>query len=214
MTTTFKTSMGLVTALAMAIAFGTLPTATVAADPVSPALLDTYLKGTFKKLPEGWTWDTRVAQDETQRICSETRNKPSKDDAAKILARETATVQYPADGKFIGSWKDGEKISQNGRGGQFSDEPGTVSGGNCYACHQMAPKELSYGTIGPSLLNYGKSKGFAAAEVKAAYAKIYNAQSAVACSNMPRFGYHKVLTEQQMKDVVAYLFDPESPVNK
>lgn len=31
---------------------------------------------------------------------------------------------------------------------------------------------------------------------------------------MPRFGFHKVLTEQQMKDVVAYLFDPESPVNK
>lgn len=210
---TFKTSIALAFAAQLA-AFVALPVAANAADKVDPAVLEAYLKGTFKKLPEGWTWETRVKQDETQRICSETRNNPSKEETAKILARETATVQYPADGKVIGNWKDGEKIAQNGRGGQFSDEAGTVSGGNCYACHQMALKELSYGTIGPSLLNYGKVKGFAEAEAKAAYAKVYNAQSAVACSNMPRFGYHKVLTEQQMKDVTAYLFDPESPVNK
>ena len=36
----------------------------------------------------------------------------------------------------------------------------------------------------------------------------------VACSNMPRFGANKVLTEKQIKDLVAFLFDPESPVNK
>jgi sulfur-oxidizing protein SoxX len=35
-----------------------------------------------------------------------------------------------------------------------------------------------------------------------------------ACSNMPRFGVNKVLSEQQIKDIVAFLFDPESPVNK
>ena len=34
------------------------------------------------------------------------------------------------------------------------------------------------------------------------------------CSSMPRFGLTKALSEQQIKDVVAYLFDPESPVNK
>lgn len=181
---------------------------------LDPAVLEAYIKATFKKLPEGWTWETRVQQDETQRICSETRNAPSREDAAKILARERATVVYPADGKVVGNWKEGEKIAQNGRGGQFSDEPGTVSGGNCYACHQMALKELSYGTLGPSLLQYGKLKGFGEAEAMAAYAKVYNAQSAQACSNMPRFGHHKVLTEQQLKDVVGYLFDPESPVNK
>jgi sulfur-oxidizing protein SoxX len=31
---------------------------------------------------------------------------------------------------------------------------------------------------------------------------------------MPRFGTNHVLTEQQIKDIVALLFDPESPVNK
>ena len=78
----------------------------------------------------------------------------------------------------------------------------------------MAPKELSYGTLGPSLQNYGKDRKFDPAEARNAYAKIYNAQGVFPCSQMPRFGLHKFLSEQQMKDAVAYLFDPESPVNK
>ena len=31
---------------------------------------------------------------------------------------------------------------------------------------------------------------------------------------MPRFGHSGILTEAQIKDVVALLMDPESPVNK
>jgi sulfur-oxidizing protein SoxX len=31
---------------------------------------------------------------------------------------------------------------------------------------------------------------------------------------MPRFGHKGILTEQQVKDVVALLMDPASPVNK
>jgi sulfur-oxidizing protein SoxX len=31
---------------------------------------------------------------------------------------------------------------------------------------------------------------------------------------MPRFGHNKILTETQIKDLVALLMDPESPVNK
>ncbi len=115
---------------------------------------------------------------------------------------------------MLGDWKAGERVAQTGVGGQFSDAPGTVAGGNCYACHQMAKAELSYGTLGPSLLEYGKIRKFDAAESKQAYAKIFNAQSVQPCSNMPRFGYHKFLTEQQMKDVTAYLMSPDSPVNK
>jgi sulfur-oxidizing protein SoxX len=43
---------------------------------------------------------------------------------------------------------------------------------------------------------------------------VFNAQAVMPCSQMPRFGYHKFLTEKQMKDVVAYIFSPDSPVNK
>jgi sulfur-oxidizing protein SoxX len=78
----------------------------------------------------------------------------------------------------------------------------------------MAKSELSFGTLGPSLSEYGKLRNFSAEAARDTFAKIYNPQATVACSNMPRFGAHAFLTEQQIKDVVAYLFDPDSPVNK
>ena len=114
---------------------------------------------------------------------------------------------------MLGDWKAGEAVAQIGTGGQFSDKADGPRGGNCYACHQMAPKELSYGTLGPSLAGYGKIRKYAAVDAKAAFGKIFNAQSVLPCSNMPRFGAHKFLSEQQIKDVTAYLFDRESPVN-
>jgi len=106
-------------------------------------------------------------------------------------------------------------LAQSGYGMRFSDYPATrANGGNCYACHQLESKELSFGTIGPSLTNYGKDRKYDAAEIKRAYTKIYDSQAELACSNMPRFGANGFLTEQQIKDIVALLFDPESPVNK
>ena len=186
----------------------------LAADKVSikPADVDAAVKSMFKSAPADW--QSRVEQDETQRICSDTRNNPAAADLEKIQAREQATISYPADGKVVGDWKKGEKVAQTGSGGQFSDDPAAEKGGNCYACHQMARSELSYGTLGPSLAGYGKSRNFAEADAKVAYAKIFNAQSVQPCSMMPRFGYHKFLTVDQMKDVTAYLMSPDSPVNK
>ena len=49
---------------------------------------------------------------------------------------------------------------------------------------------------------------------KYAYGKIFNSEAYSACTNMPRFGHKGILTEAQIKDVVALLVDPESPVNK
>ena len=193
------------------VSFATMASAQQAAK-VDPAVVDAIIKGTFKSAPEAW--QSRVVQDETQRVCSQYRNDLPGAEFDKVQKREQATVVFPADGQVLGDWKNGEKVAQTGVGGQFSDGPDTVAGGNCYACHQMKKAELSYGTLGPSLLEYGRIRKFAAADAKQAYAKIYNAQSVQPCSNMPRFGFHKFLTEQQMKDVTAYLFDPESPVNK
>jgi sulfur-oxidizing protein SoxX len=159
-------------------------------------------------------WAERVKQDETQALCSKYRNELPAADAKKVLAREAANVKLPADGKLLGDWKAGEKIAQSGFGGRFNDRPNTVNGGNCYACHQLSKTELSYGTLGPSLLEYGKIRKYAAADAKATFARIYNPQSVQPCSNMPRFGHNGVLSEQQIKDLVALLFDPQSPVNK
>jgi sulfur-oxidizing protein SoxX len=196
----------------LVLALATLPAAAQQAAKLDPAMVERYVKSAFPKVPEGW--QSRVEQDETQRVCTAHNNQPPATEAEKILAREKASVVFPADGKVIGNWKEGQKVARNGRGGQFSDAPGTVSGGNCYGCHQLSPEEVSFGTLGPSLRNYGKLRDFTAEAAKETYAKVFNSNAVLACSNMPRFGYHKVLTEKQIKDVVAYLFDPESPVNK
>jgi L-cysteine S-thiosulfotransferase len=177
-----------------------------------PALVARAVQRLWSKAsPE---WAAQMVQDETQKICSATRNEPSDADFKAILAREKVNVILPADGNVMGDWKKGEQVAQRGTGGQFSDTPGTYQGGNCYACHQMAKSELSYGTLGPSLLNYGKDRKFAAEDAKMTYAKIYNAQSVLPCSQMPRFGHAQFLTEEQIKDAVAFLFDKDSPVNK
>ena len=52
----------------------------------------------------------------------------------------------------------------------------------------------------PSLLEYGKTRNFNAADAKAAYEKIYDSQASFPCSNMPRFGTNKVLTIEQIQD--------------
>ena len=89
-----------------------------------------------------------------------------------------------------------------------------VAGGSCYNCHQLAPQESSYGTLGPSLRGFGKLRGNTPEIQKYAYGRIYNAKAYKLCSQMPRLGHSGTLSEQQIKDLVAYLVDPESPVNK
>lgn len=182
------------------------------AQTVDAKQIDDTVAAMFAKVsPE---WKARTVLDETQRICTEKRNAVSNAEANLIQERELKSVVMPADGKFLGDWKKGFDVANSGRGWQFSDPAGTVAGGNCYACHQMDPKELSFGTLGPSLMAYGRERKSDPEAMKMAWTKIYNSQAVVACSNMPRFGSLKVLNEQQIKDVMAYLFDPESPVNK
>jgi L-cysteine S-thiosulfotransferase len=198
-------------ALAAALAAFFVSPALAQQSKIDPALLEKYTKAMWPKLPEGW--DKRIAYDETIKTCSEYRNQVPDAEFEKIKKREAATVKFPADGNVMGDWKAGMKWANNGRGGTFRDKP-MNNGANCYACHQMDLKEVSYGTIGPSLHLYGKTRKFAPEEAKAAYAKIYNSMATMPCSNMPRFGYHAFLTEQQMKDLTALLFDPASPVNQ
>jgi sulfur-oxidizing protein SoxX len=157
----------------------------------------------------------RLDQDETQKACTTYAGKvPGKDVTDRIEKVNFESIKWPADGKYLGNWQNGEKIAQEGRGKQFSDDPAGPVGGNCYACHQVAPQEVSYGTIGPSLYQFAKVRGYGPDIQKYAYGKIWNADAYSACSNMPRFGHSKILTEQQVKDVTALLMDPNSPVNK
>ena len=164
------------------------------------------------------------ADDETMRVCNaaDVAGKPLDDATAKrIEALNMATIKWPANGKYLGDWKEGEKLAQSGRGLTWTDKADTPNGGNCYNCHQIDKKEISFGTIGPSLYNYGKLRGVtdpaspqAQEMVKYTWGKIWNSKAYNACSNMPRAGTEGILTEAQVRDIVALLLDPKSPVNQ
>jgi L-cysteine S-thiosulfotransferase len=187
--------------------------ATAPSDERISAEASAMIKASFKA--RGQAGLDRLDQDDTQRLCSQAAGKtPPKDVADRIEKQNLATIKYPADGKLIGDWKNGEKIAQDGRGKQYSDDPAGPVGGNCYACHQLAPQELAYGTIGPSLYRFGKLRGYGVETQRYAYGKIFNSEAFAACSTMPRFGHNGILSEQQIKDVTALLMDPASPVNQ
>ncbi|HJV61555.1 MAG TPA: sulfur oxidation c-type cytochrome SoxX [Albitalea sp.] len=162
----------------------------------------------------------RLDQDPIQQACSGTEALPEAL-AKKLQDEQMATIRWPADGKFLGDWKQGEALAQNGRGMTWSDPAGQPAGGNCYNCHQIGKQEISFGTIGPSLYNYGKLRGVAdpaspasAEIVKYTWGKIWNAKAYNACSSMPRFGHAGALSEAQVRDLMALLLDPKSPVNQ
>ena len=148
--------------------------------------------------------------------CTSNDNRPPKAVSEGIQARERAKIQHPPDGKYVGDWKRGETLAQSGFGLRFTDYPvnNRPNGGNCYGCHQISKEEVSYGTVGPPLLGYGKARNFSETDAKAAYEKIYNPHAVYPCSLMPRFGANQVLTIDQIKDIVGLLMSPDSPVNR
>jgi len=180
------------------------------------------VKASFQ--PNGIATLDYLTQDEANRLCSaaDVAGKPLDEKTAKAIeAAALKTVKMPGDGQFLGDWKEGEKIAQSGRGLTWTDKATDANGGNCYNCHQMDKKEISFGNLGPSLYNYGKLRGVsdpasAAAKpiVEYTWGKLWNSRAYNACSQMPRVGHMGILNEKQLKDVMALLLDPASPVNK
>ena len=85
-----------------------------------------------------------LSQDKAQALCTQYRDKLPPELVPAFLAEQRALIKYPASGKLMGDWKNGEKV--------FTDP----KRGNCYACHQGDPREVAYGTMGPSLTGYGQ----------------------------------------------------------
>jgi len=199
------------------IALGAVVLASCASTASAPSREETMqvVKSSFKD--RGIAKVDRLDQSELQQVCSDAslhRRDLAKDVRERVEKQQMATIKYPADGKFLGDFKAGERIAQTGVGLQWTDDAKTVNGGNCYACHELAPQEISFGNIGPSLKGYGKLRGNGEAVVKYTWGKIWNTHAYNACSQMPRFGDAGILTEAQIKDVMALLLDPNSPVNK
>ena len=159
----------------------------------------------------------RIDQDATQKFCSDpvfAGSKQGQKMRETIQKVNMDSIKQPSDGKYIGDWKKGEAIAQSGRGATWTDKADTPVGGGCYNCHQIDKKEISYGTIGPTLWNYGKLRGYSPEVITYTWNRINNSKAYNACSNMPRFAHFKLLNEQQIQDVMALLLDPDSPVNQ
>ncbi len=184
------------------------------------ALTEQMMKSSFRD--QGIATTDRLNQDESNRECSLAATQPLPQARANAIeAANLKTIKWPSDGKFVGDWREGEKLAQNGRGLTWTDSDPKANGGNCYNCHRISAEEISYGTIGPSLYQYGKIRGVtdpnsAAAKpmVEYTWGKIWNAKAYNACSGMPRLGHAGVLGEAQVRHLMALLLDPASPVNR
>jgi sulfur-oxidizing protein SoxX len=160
----------------------------------------------------------RLTQDRSQRICSKIGEaKLTQEEAAEIVKLARESIRYPASGKLVGDWRRGEKLAHDGAGDriQFGKlEKRKENGALCQNCHALAPGEINVGNVGPSLTGYGVQRGNSEAIAKLTYERIYNAWAYVPCSNMPRLGATGHLSPEQITHMVAYLIDPQSPINK
>jgi L-cysteine S-thiosulfotransferase len=184
------------------------------------ALTARVLQSSFRD--QGIAKTDRLQQDLGQAACSSDK-PPSEDLAKRVMDEARAGVKWPSGGQYFGDWKEGEKLAQSGRGMTWTDTSTAASanGGNCYNCHQISAQELSHGTLGPSLLRYGKNRGVndlmaptSRPIIEYTWTKLYNSKSYSACSNMPRFGHAGLLDEGQLRHLMSLLLDPRSPVNQ
>ena len=189
------------------IVIASLAAWTMAADEIGAVLQNSFVAKNQATMD-------RLERDAVQTACSAPRGMPLDNDMlATLRAERLDAVVLPADGQYLGDWQRGAEVAGNGRGLQSSDDPTQPNGGNCYACHQLAPSEVAYGTLGPSLTGYG-ARGQSEAMLQYTWTKLWDTHAYNLCSHMPRFGAQGILNEQQLKDVMAYLLDPASPVNQ
>ncbi|WP_117237422.1 sulfur oxidation c-type cytochrome SoxX [Thermus sediminis] len=142
------------------------------------------------------------SQDRGQALCSQYRDRLPPDLLPLFLAEQRALIRYPEDGRLMGDWRKGEEI--------FTDP----RRGNCYACHSGDPAEVAYGTVGPDLRGYGALRGQSEALQRYVYEVVYNAWAYFPCSLMYRGGVQGHFTPEEAAHIVAFLLDPESPVNR
>ncbi|HNQ03571.1 MAG TPA: sulfur oxidation c-type cytochrome SoxX [Thiobacillaceae bacterium] len=191
---------------------------------MTPEALAEYLtleSGSFdldQPTQEGTTARSRVVQDDLQKACSLKKGQELDDQTrAKIMADAAASIKYPAGGFKLGDWKRGRELAWSGFGFRLGNNPDNHKtrevGANCYNCHQIATDRTG-GTLGTVLTGYGKLRGNSEDMLKYTYEVIYNPHTYYACTIMPRSGTKNILSQKDILDIMAYLFDPNSPVNK
>ena len=205
------TYITVVAAVATALGCASFPTAEE-----TRVVGEQFVSDAYPGMPE--TLTRRAVQDADQKLCSKMAGeKPSADEATQIVQSARASMRYPDGGRLAGDWKIGEQLANNAAGMRIREgrvEKVKENGALCINCHALDPNEVNAGNLGPPLTGYGLRVGNSEGAAKYVYEKIYNAWVYFPCSNMPRLGHNGYLTPQQIAHVVAYLVDPQSPINR
>jgi len=184
--------------------------------PATRSLGEKMVAESYPGMPDSLT--RRAVQDKAQSICSKVgKEKLTQEEAAEVVRLSRESMKYPAAGKLAGDWQAGARLAYAGQGGRVVGgkvETAKENGALCSNCHALDPGEVNVGNIGPSLIGYGAARGSSEEVARLTYERIYNAWAYAPCSNMPRLGANGHLTPEQITQVVAYLIDPQSPVNR
>lgn len=105
---------------------------------------------------------------------------------SKIPAPEIQRVTFKA--PLNGDRERGKKIAIN------------LRWGNCIACHSL-PDGLPGGTVGPDLTDF-KSRS---PDLQETYQRIWDVRVFNPTAHMPIYGPNKVLDDQDIRDVMAYI---------
>ena len=100
--------------------------ATVPSGPDLDKLTLEIVKASFRD--EGQAKVVRLVQDDANRECSaaDVAGKPIDEKLGKSIEEANfKAIKWPTDGKFLGDWKEGEKIAQSGRGLTWTDPAGS-----------------------------------------------------------------------------------------
>ena len=182
------------------------------------------LMGVFHAARRGQDRPPRPAST-TRKACNaaDVAGKPLDPQRAKrIEAENFKTIQWPADGKFLGDWKQGEEIAQNGRGLTWTDNakvgqrrqllqlPPDHQGGDLLRHHRPQPLQLRQAA---RRHRPGEPGGQADAS-NTPGARSGTPRPTTRAPTCRASGHMGILNEQQVRDIMALLLDPQSPVNQ
>ena len=183
----------------------------------------TMMKASFRD--QGIAKVDRLQQDAGQRACSSAERRPRRRRGQAHRERDRwPRSRCPPAARYLGDWREGEKLAQNGRGMTWTDASADTDGQRRQLLQlppdrarprsRSAPSARACTTTASCAACRDPADPAAAPIVAVHLGQAVERQGLHACSSMPRFGHAGLLNEDAAADLMALLLDPKSPVNQ